>query len=435
MSAGTTIDRASRANGGAPEHRRSTALATALGQLASAAETLGLDDGTHALLATPKRVLRVAVPIARDDGSIVVLDGFRVHHNVTRGPAKGGTRFHPHVSVDDLIALAMWMTWKCAIAGVPFGGGKGGVAVDPKAVSRAELERVTRRYTAELIPLIGPERDIPAPDVNTDEQVMAWMMDTYSHMQGHSVPGVVTGKPLAIGGSLGRVDATSRGVQHCVALALRDAGIPAAGARVAIQGFGKVGGNLARSLHDAGYRVVAVSDADGGRYDPRGLDVYGITHHLAAAGGSVADAPRGEPISNAELLTCEADVLVPAAVHDALTPTNARGVKAPVIVEAANGPTTPEADALLEAAGRIVVPDVVANAGGVIVSYFEWVQALQAEFWPIERIHQRMEEIVERSYREVRTVARRRQTTLRRAALLVGVERVVEAHRLRGLFP
>ena len=332
----------------------------------------------------------MAVPLRHDDGHVEVLRGYRVQHNLTRGPAKGGVRFHPATDLDEVRALAMWMTWKCALIGVPYGGAKGGVAVDPKALSRNELERVTRRYVSEIIPIIGPERDVPAPDVGTDEQTMAWMMDTYSIHSGYTVTGVVTGKPVSVGGSEGRGGATSRGVLFAAFSALREAGVDPRGATVAVQGFGKVGGLAAQFLHDAGCTVVAVSDLGGGVYDACGLDTAGLLRHVRSGAPCVVGYPGTDTITNEELLELNVDVLVPAALEGVLHEENADRVRARFVVEGANGPTTPDADQILSENGVLVVPDVLANSGGVAVSYFEWVQDLQAYFWSEDEVNNRL---------------------------------------------
>ena len=411
-----------------------SAWETALAQLDEAAELMGLAPGVHEILRAPKRSLSVSVPFRLDDGSTKVCQGYRVHHNVTRGPAKGGIRYHQSVDLDEVKALAMWMTWKSAIAGIPFGGAKGGVAIDPKILSRGELERMTRRYASEILPLIGPERDIPAPDMNTDEEIMAWIMDTYSINQGYSVPGVVTGKPVAIGGSKGRGGATSRGVMYMIFSTLKALGKGIDEVSVAIQGYGKVGGFAAQLLHDAGCRVVAVSDVEGGLYRDRGLDPEAINRHKREA-GAVAGFPGAERISNADLLEVECDVLVPAAIEGVITVKNADKVKAGVVCEAANGPVTFEADKVLGERGVFVVPDILANAGGVTVSYFEWVQDIQAYFWSEEEVNDRLRQIMERSFHEVYSLACEKDLTMRQAAHWIGVGRVAEAHLTRGLFP
>ena len=414
---------------------RMSALDSALHQLAGAARQLGLDDGMHQLLATPRRSMEVAVPLRRDDGSLQVLKGYRVQHNFSRGSAKGGIRFHPATDLDEVRALAMWMTWKCALIGIPYGGAKGGVAVDPKALSRIELERVTRRYASEIMPIIGPEKDIPAPDVGTDEQTMAWMMDTYSAHKGYTVTGVVTGKPVSVGGSQGRGGATSRGVMYSAFSALKEAGVDHRGATVAVQGFGKVGGLAAQYLHDAGCRVVAVSDVRGGIHRGAGLNPAALIAHLRAGADSVVGYPGTDTITNDELLELDVDVLVPAALEGVLHEGNADRVRARFVVEGANGPTTPDGDAILEAKGCVVVPDVLANAGGVAVSYFEWVQDLQAWFWTEDEVNDRLRGLMERAYDDVSALAVERKISLRTAAQTIAVGRVAEAHRTRGLYP
>ena len=411
-----------------------SAWETALAQLDEAAELMGLAPGVHEILRAPKRSLSVSVPFRLDDGSTRVCQGYRVHHNVTRGPAKGGLRYHPSVDLDEVKALAMWMTWKCAVAQIPFGGAKGGVAVDPKALSRSELERMTRRYASEILPFIGPERDIPAPDMNTNEEIMSWIMDTYSMNQGYSVPGVVTGKPVSIGGSRGRGGATSRGVMYMIFSTLKSLGIGIEEVSVAIQGYGKVGGFAAQLLHDAGCRVVAVSDVDGGLYRDRGLDPEAINRHKKG-GGRVAGFPGAEPVTNEELLEIDCDVLVPAAVEGVISVKNADKVRARVVCEAANGPITFEGDKVLSDRGIFVVPDILANSGGVTVSYFEWVQDIQAYFWSEEDVNDRLRQIMERAFAEVYQLSEDKGLTMRQAAHWIGVSRVAEAHLTRGLFP
>jgi glutamate dehydrogenase (NAD(P)+) len=411
-----------------------SAWETALAQLDEVAELMGLAPGVHETLRSPKRALIVAVPFRRDDGSTKVVQGYRVHHNVTRGPAKGGIRYYPGVDLDEVKALAMWMTWKCAIVNIPFGGAKGGVSVDPKNLSRAELERMTRRYASEILPLIGPERDIPAPDMNTNEEIMSWIMDTYSINQGYSVPGVVTGKPVAIGGSRGRGGATSRGVMYMVFSTLRKLGIPIEEASIAIQGYGKVGGFAAQLLHDSGCRVIAVSDVEGGLYRDKGLDPEAINRYKQES-GTVVGFPGADPITNEELLEVECDVLVPAAIEGVISSRNAGQVKASIIVEAANGPITFEGDKILNDRGVFVIPDILANAGGVTVSYFEWVQDLQAYFWSEEMINARLKEIMDGAFNDVFKLHETKGLTMRQAAHWIGVGRVAEAHLTRGLFP
>lgn len=411
-----------------------SAWETALAQLDEISELMGLDPGVHKILRAPKRALVVSIPFRMDDGTTRVYEGYRVHHNVTRGPAKGGIRYHPAVSLDEVKALAMWMTWKCAIASIPFGGAKGGVTVNVRDHSRTELERMTRRYASEILPFIGPERDIPAPDMNTDDQIMSWIMDTYSMNYGYSVPGVVTGKPVAIGGSRGRAGSTSRGVMYTIFSTLKSLGLGLDEISVAIQGYGKVGGHAAQLLHDAGCRVVAVSDVDGGLYREKGLDPEAINRHKQAA-GTVAGFPGADRISNEELLELDVDVLVPAAVEGVITVKNADRVKAKIVCEGANGPVTFEADKILNEHGIFIVPDILANSGGVIVSYFEWVQDIQAYFWSDDEVNDRLRLIMEKSFDEVHELATSKGMSMRQAATWIGVSRVAEAHQMRGLFP
>lgn len=409
-------------------------LADAHAQLAAAVGHLGYDDGTHRMLSTPRREMQVAVPLRREDGSTAVYSGYRVQHNFSRGPAKGGLRFSPHVDLDEVRALAMWMTWKCALVDVPYGGAKGGVAIDPRAHTQLELERVTRRYTSEILPIIGPEIDIPAPDMGTNEQTMAWMMDTYSTAVGHTVPGVVTGKPVSLGGSLGRAAATSRGVAHIAVLAMESHGLAASSASAAVQGFGKVGRDSARFLDDAGVAVRAVSDIDGAIYNADGLDVFALCAHVDRT-GSVVGFEGSEPLDPAALLTLDVDVLVPAALEGVLTAANAHDVRAKIVVEGANGPTTKEADRILTDRGVLMVPDILANAGGVIVSYFEWVQANMAYQWTEAEVNGRLKERMTKAWRDVVAFSADRSLTYREAATVLAVQRVTEAHRLRGLYP
>ena len=406
----------------------------ALEFLDEAAELISLDPGIHAILRKPKRSLEVAVPVKMDSGEITVFSGYRVHHDVTRGPAKGGIRYHPHVSLDETKALAMWMTWKCAVVNIPYGGAKGGVIVDPKQLSTRELERMTRRYASEILPLIGPEKDIPAPDVNTDEQVMAWIMDTYSMNIGYSVPGVVTGKPRSIGGSHGRGGATSRGVMYQVLSALKTRGLGVDEISVSVQGFGKVGSGAARMLHDEGCRIQAVSDVMGGIYNERGLDPEAVEVHKREA-GTVAGFAGGDPITNEELMELEVDVLVPAALEGVINESNADQINARIIVEGANGPTTPKADRMLNERDVFIVPDILANAGGVTVSYFEWVQDIQAYFWTGDEVNQKLRQIMEGSFLDVFGLSQAKGWTMRQAATALAVERVAEAQRVRGLYP
>ncbi|PVG82166.1 glutamate dehydrogenase [Nocardioides gansuensis] len=388
----------------------------------------------HQLLGTPRREVTVSIPLRRDNGDIEVFTGHRVQHNFSRGPAKGGLRYSPDVTLDEVRALAMWMTWKCALLDVPYGGAKGGVRIDPRHYSPAELERVTRRYTSEISPLIGPERDIPAPDIGTDERTMAWLMDTYSVQQGHTVLGVTTGKPLSLGGSLGRATATSRGVAHVAFAALGDRGIALHGATAAVQGFGKVGRYAARFLAEAGLEVVAVSDQYGAVAAEAGLDIPALEQHVDAT-GSVLDFAGGDVLDGAALLELEVDLLVPAAVEGVLHGGNTGRVRAKVIVEGANGPTTPEADEVLRQADVLVAPDILANAGGVVVSYFEWVQANQAFWWSSDEVEARLATRMDLAWQSVTAHARRLGVPLRAAATALAVERVAQAHQQRGLYP
>jgi glutamate dehydrogenase (NAD(P)+) len=403
-------------------------------QLGDAARQLDLDPGIHEVLRNPRRALEVSVPTRMDDGSIRVFTGYRVHHNTSRGPSKGGIRYHPDVNLDEVKALAMWMTWKCAVVGIPYGGAKGGIICDPHQLSPGELQRMTRRYASELLPFIGPERDIPAPDLGTNEQVMAWIMDTYSTREGFSVPGVVTGKPIAIGGSAGRTMATARGVMYITLATMKHLGMSVEDARVVVQGFGKVGGGTVQLLQDVGCSVVGVSDAYGGVYNSGGLSYQGLKTNVDAA-GRIDGYEGGEPVTNAELMELDCDVLIPAAIENQLTQANATEVKASVIVEAANGPTTPDADQIFEDRGIVVVPDILANAGGVTVSYFEWVQDLQAYYWSEDEVNERLRQIMERAHVDVLALAQDKKVAMRTAATMLGVDRVAEAHKTRGLYP
>ncbi|NGN94832.1 Glu/Leu/Phe/Val dehydrogenase [Nocardioides sp. KC13] len=386
------------------------------------------------MLAEPRREVSVSIPLRRDDGSVEVLRGYRVQHNYSRGPGKGGVRFDARVDLDEVRALAMWMTWKCALLDVPYGGAKGGVRVDPRGYSTAELERITRRYTSEIAPLIGPNQDIPAPDVGTDEQTMAWMMDTYSVGRGHTVLGVVTGKPISVGGSQGRAGSTSRGVVAVAVEALRHVGIDPEGATAAVQGFGKVGRGAARFLAREGVRVLAVSDVNGAVHHPDGLDVEALEAHVDAT-GSVVGFPGGTPVESDEVLTADVDLIVPAAVEGVIHAGNAARVRARVVAEGANGPVTTAADEVLAANGVLVVPDILANAGGVVVSYFEWVQANQSYWWSEAEVDERLVERMIRAWNDVLAYATDNQLSLRLAATCMAVERVYRAHEVRGLYP
>jgi glutamate dehydrogenase (NAD(P)+) len=409
-------------------------FAIAQEQLRNVAGVFGLEDDMVAVLGECKKAVEVSIPTTMDDGSVRVFKGWRVTHNVARGPSKGGIRYHPGVTLDEVKALAMWMTWKCALMNLPFGGAKGGVVCDPKELSLGELERLTRRYTSEIVNEIGPEKDIPAPDVGTSPAVMAWVFDTFSMNQGHSVLSVVTGKPLAVGGSLGRVEATGRGVFFCLEETLARRGESLEGLKVAIQGFGNVGSLFARFAVDGGAIVIALSDSSGGRYDENGLDVAEVTAHKAH-GGRLVDFGDGEAITNEELLELPCDVLAPCALELVLTAANADRVKARMVLEGANGPTTPDADAILEGNGVFVVPDVLANAGGVVVSYFEWVQGLQELFWSESEVNERLRSIVGSAYRETWDLHQSRGVPMRIAAYGLAVSRVAEASTIRGLYP
>jgi len=398
-----------------------------------AAQLLALDPGLYRVLRQPEKQLIVSVPIQRDNGEIDVFTGYRVLHNTSRGPAKGGIRFDKHVTLDEVKALAAWMTWKCAVVNIPFGGAKGGVVCDPSTLSINELERITRRYTSALMDIFGPESDIPAPDVNTNERVMAWIMDTYSMHRRHSVTAVVTGKPVEMGGSLGRREATGRGCMIATREALKHRGLPLKGAKVAVQGFGNVGSIAALLMEQEGVKVVAVSDVSTAIYNGQGIPVADamqwVREHRYLSG-----YPGAETIRPEELLTLDVDVLLPAAVENAITRKNAPHITAKVICEGANGPTTPGADKILEEKGVFVIPDILANAGGVTVSYFEWVQDRAAYFWDEPTVNQRLEQILTRSFLDVLSVAQRHGVNMRIAAYMLAMERVAAVHRLRGLY-
>ncbi|MDM7461095.1 MAG: Glu/Leu/Phe/Val dehydrogenase [bacterium] len=412
----------------------SSAYAIAIRQLEAVAHYLNLDRSLLEVLKHPRRELSVNFPVKMDDGSIRVFTGYRVHHNPARGPAKGGIRYHPEVTLDETRALAMWMTWKCAVVNIPYSGAKGGVVCDPKRLSIHELENLTRRYITEISMMIGPESDIPAPDVGTNPQVMAWIMDTYSMHKGYTVPAVVTGKPIAIGGSEGRLEATGRGVMVMAYEALQQIGRSLEGASVVIQGFGNVGSATAKLMHQAGAKVVAISDVRGGIYNPNGLNIPALLH-CAGRDGCIQAYRDAELITNEELLELPCDVLVPAALHGVITAHNAERIKARVIVEAANGPVTPDADAILDEQGVLVVPDILANAGGVVVSYFEWVQDLQAFFWEEDEVNRKLEKAMRRSYEHVAQTAEQNKVNLRMGAYIIGVKRVAEATTIRGIYP
>jgi len=411
-----------------------TAWQNALRQLDDAARHIGLDPDLHAVLRRPRRMLVVSIPVRMDDGSLRVFEGYRVQHSLTRGPAKGGIRFHPDVTLDEVKALAMWMTWKCAVVNIPYGGAKGGVPCDPKAMSPGEIERLTRRYTSEILPIIGPDLDIPAPDVNTNPQVMAWLMDTYSMNKGFPVPGVVTGKPLVVGGSRGREDATARGGVYVLMSLVKYLDRSVIDLRVAIEGFGNAGATLARLLREVGCRVVAVSDSRGGIHCKKGLDPQAVTAHKRET-GSVVGFPGAETITNEELLELDCDVLAPSALENQITARNADRIRAKIVLELANGPTTPDADAILHDRGVVVAPDVLANAGGVTVSYFEWLQGLVPLPWSAREVNLKLRDIMQYATRTVWERAQAEKVSLRLSALSLAVERVAAATRTRGIYP
>ncbi len=406
----------------------------AVQQFEAAADKLNLTEDMREILRQPKRELVVNFPVRLDSGRIKAFTGYRVQHNVNRGPAKGGIRYGPDVTLDEIKALAMWMTWKCAVVGIPYGGAKGGVVCDPKHMSPSELERLTRRYATEISIVIGPHSDIPAPDVNTNSQVMAWIMDTYSMHEGYSIPAVVTGKPLSLGGSEGRNDATATGVLFVTRQGARRIGMPLRGARVSIQGYGNAGAIAARLFHNEGCKIVAVSDTHGGIYNESGLDPAAVLRHKQER-GSVIEYPRAQRIGVQDVLEIPCDILIPAATEGVITAENADRVQASIVAEAANGPTTPEADQILFEKGTLVIPDILANAGGVTVSYFEWVQDLQSFFWNVEEITQKLEVIMNRAFAAVAEKADQFSCDMRLAANMLAIARVAEATQMRGIYP
>jgi glutamate dehydrogenase/leucine dehydrogenase len=399
-----------------------------------AADALGLEESMRAMIKYPERVLEVSVPVRMDSGRIVRYQGYRVQHSMARGPVKGGIRYHPNVTEDEVKALATWMTWKCAVVNIPYGGGKGGVTCDPQTMSLGELERLTRRYASAILPLIGPEQDIPAPDVYTNPQVMAWIMDTYSMTKGYPIPGVVTGKPLSLGGSLGRNEATGRGVFYTTVASCQHLRLPLKGARVVVQGFGNAGSIAAQLLDGAEARVIAVNDSRGAIFCERGLDIPSVISFKERT-GSVVGFPGSEPIRPAELLALECEILVPAALENTITGENANRVKAKVVAEAANGPVTTDADRILGEHGVFLIPDILCNAGGVTVSYFEWVQNEQHLFWDAQDVYSRLERVMNTAFQEVLKIHLDRKVNMRVAANMLGVGRVAEATRIRGLYP
>jgi glutamate dehydrogenase/leucine dehydrogenase len=403
-------------------------------QFDTAAEKLKLDAGMRAVLRSPRRALSLHLPIKMDDGAVKVFEGFRVQHNNSRGPCKGGIRYHPNVSFDEVQALASWMTWKCATVNIPFGGAKGGIICDPKNLSKNELERLTRRYAYEISDFIGPDRDIPAPDVYTDAQVMAWIMDTYSMTRGHSVPGVVTGKPTFLGGSLGRHEATARGCVFTIRAACEVKKIDHKKATAAIQGFGNAGSIAAELLHKIGMKVIAVSDSKGGILNVKGLDIPKVVAYKNKT-GSVAKFPGAKAVSSNDVLELDCDVLVPAALENQITLTNAHQVKARIVAEAANGPTTPGADRILFDNGVLVIPDILANAGGVTVSYFEWVQDLQELFWDVDEVNRKLEKIMGKAFADVHDSSKNYKVDMRTGAYILAIDRVAKATESRGIWP
>ena len=411
-----------------------TALEMAQQQLDNVADRINLDEGVRRRLRRPQRALTVSIPTEMDDGTLQIFTGFRVQHNLQRGPTKGGIRYHPEVSLDEVTALAMWMTWKCALVNIPYGGAKGGVVCNPKEMSLREVERMTRRFTVELMILLGPDKDIPAPDVNTNAQIMAWMLDTYSMNVGHSVPSVVTGKPLVVGGSRGREEATSRGCVCTVMEALKHLEMSVEGVRVAVQGFGNVGRTAARLLQEAGATVVAVSDSRGGIYRDRGLDIRGVQEHKRES-GQVGGFPGADSVSNEELLELDCDVLIPAALGNQITEANADRIKARIVAEGANGPTTPGADRIIGERDIFLLPDILANAGGVTVSYFEWVQGLMQFFWSEEEVNEQLYRIMGQAFQDVLQVALAEKVYMRTAAQILAVKRVAQADKVRGKYP
>ncbi len=417
-----------------PVFQDSPTFKMACRQLEGVAEVIDIDRGVLERLSLPRRAVVVSVPIRMDDGSTESFIGFRVQHSLTSGPAKGGLRYHPSVDLGEVAALAMWMSWKCGIMNLPFGGAKGGIACDPAALSSGELERLTRRFTVELLPVIGPREDVMAPDLGTDEQTMAWIMDTYSMSVGYACPEIVTGKPVELGGCVGRREATGRGVVYCVMQALEEIGIHPGQSTAVVQGFGNVGSVVCQELALRGMRIVGVGDRYGAIQNPRGLDVAALNRHVAA-GKLLRDFPGAEPLPAGDLLTLPCTILVPAALERVITEANAPKLRCRVLAEGANGPTTPEADAILAASDIFIIPDVLCNAGGVTVSYFEWVQDIQQFLWSEQQVNQKLEELMLRAFQQVRHLARERKLRMRTAALSLGVQKVAKEKARRGLFP
>lgn len=406
--------------------------------LRSAAKMLGLEEKDYIALEYPERELKVSIPVEMDDGSVKVFEGYRVQHSSSRGPCKGGIRYHQDANIDEVKALSAWMSFKCAVANIPYGGAKGAIKVDPSKLSKSELKRLTRRYTAMILPLIGPEKDIPAPDVNTNGEIMGWIMDTYSMMKGYTVPGVVTGKPIEIGGSLGRSEATGRGVMMVTEQLLNKFGKTVSGTKIAIQGLGNVGGTAARLMHKEGFKVIALSDVSGGVYNENGIDVDDVMKFFKENHGKLLKDYKADGlkrISNEELLTCDCDVLIPAAMENQINEDIAKNMKAKLVVEAANGPTTVEADKVLAERGIKVVPDILANCGGVVVSYFEWVQNIQSVMWEEDEVNKALKKIMVKAFNEVWDSAEDKKTTLRMGAYMVAINRIVSAKKIRAIFP
>lgn len=404
-------------------------------QLATAAKLLDLDEGLHQVLARPKRQLIVNFPVEMDNGSIEVFEGYRVQHNASRGPTKGGIRYHPDVDVEETTALAMWMTWKCAVVNIPYGGAKGSVKVDTKKLSLRELQKLTRRFVTEINIVLGERSDIPAPDIGTNPQVMSWIMDTFSMHAGHTVPGVVTGKPIALGGSEGRIEATGRGVVVNAQEACKSLGLNFADQRIIVQGFGNVGSVAARLSERDGATVVGISDARGGIYNPKGLPIEELYHRYSGVDGGIREFKDCEHVSNEELLELDCDLLFPSAISAQITKENANKIKAKLIVEGANGPTTPDADHILSDKNVLVVPDILANSGGVVCSYFEWVQDLQNFFWEEEEVNTKLTRIMQHAYHDVYQMMMQKKTDMRTAALMIGIKRVADATTTRGIYP
>ena len=410
-----------------------------LAVLEEAAKNLGLEENEYVAIKYPERELKVSIPVKMDDGSVKVFEGYRVQHSTSLGPSKGGIRYHQDVNIDEVKALSAWMSLKCAVANIPYGGAKGGIKVDPTTLSKGELRRLTRRYTAMILPLIGPERDIPAPDVGTNAEVMGWIMDTYSMFKGYTVPGVVTGKPIEAGGSLGRTAATGRGVMLVTREILKTLNIPVEGTRVAVQGFGNVGGTAAYLLHQMGLTVVAISDVSGGIYCPTGIDVADVRNFIQSNPGKLLkdyQLPAGaKRVTNDEVITCDTDILVPAALENQITADNANDIKAKLVIEGANGPTTVEGDEILAKKGVCVMPDILCNAGGVVVSYFEWVQNIQSLTWDEDEVNSNLEKIMVKAFNQVWNLKEEKGVTPRMAAYMVALDRIAKAKKIRGVFP